>query len=290
MTIDQSIKKTLDKMILLSKEDEFDVFNDIQWPKEISKNVLWTSNELITLYGTKYFEKLSEQEVQKLSQLECVYFFSLNVSGIKELLIDVVGLVHKKGNEEISEYLHYLIKEENEHMYYFARFCLKYGEKLYQDKNLGLKSLDNNDKIIQSFLTFMRIVVFEVIVDFFNIKASKDKNVHTFIRKLNELHHKDESRHIAFGVTIVKFLFRKIQEEYDAETISNLQRYTREYMRFSVLKLYNPNIYREIGIINPTVVKRELLEDEIRIDFNNKVLKKLTLEFSKSNILTSSVF
>lgn len=280
----------INKLIDLSKKEDFDVFNQLVWPKEISDTNLWTSPELLTVYGTNYFDKLSEEKIIKLSKLECLYFFSLNVHGIRDLLIDIVSIIHRKQFELISEYLHFLVKEENEHMYYFAKFCLTYGGRLFSDKSISIGKVEESDKLVHFYLVFMRILVFEIIVDFFNLKASKDKNIHPFIQKLNEIHHKDESRHIAFGMKICEVIFKKIKENCSPIVISEVKNYTKNYITYSVDKLYNPSIYREIGFENPLQVKKELLKNSNRIKWNNEIVKKAVTSFKKVGILESEIF
>ena len=99
------------------------------------------SPELMSVYGTPYMDELSESQFVQLSKWECVNFFSINVHGIRGLLQAVIQCVHMPGFEASSEYFHHFIGEENEHMWFFAQFCLRYGEKIYQNKGLKHVSL-----------------------------------------------------------------------------------------------------------------------------------------------------
>src|SRR5690242_7301671 len=127
------LKHMIDKLITLSRADDHDVFNDIKWPDQIEDNQFWMSPYLMSIYNTKLFQTISEEQLYKVSKAECISFFSLNVHGIRDLILEVVKYIHSPGFEIVSEYLHHFIDEENEHMYFFSRFCLKYGGKIYGD-------------------------------------------------------------------------------------------------------------------------------------------------------------
>src|SRR5258707_12819903 len=90
------------------------------------------SPELTTTHGAELAETLTREQLFALSKQESINFYSLNVHGIRELLIEVVGRIHTPGFETPSEFFHHFIGEENEHMWFFAEFCLRYGGKLFR--------------------------------------------------------------------------------------------------------------------------------------------------------------
>src|SRR3990167_6982842 len=103
----------------------------LKWPQHIPATTLWMSQELLSVYGTKIMQDLDASQLYNLAKWESVNFYSLNVHGIRALLTAVIARIHTPGFEIISEFLHHFIEEENEHMQFFAYFCLHYGEKLY---------------------------------------------------------------------------------------------------------------------------------------------------------------
>lgn len=281
------IAQTLDRIIGMSVDDYYNPYKTFQWPDQLPDEQWWMSPNLMTIHNTRFTETLSVQQQMALSKWESIHFYSLNVHGIRELLVEVVKRVHMPGYELESEFFHHFIGEENEHMWFFATFCLKYGNKIYADKKLKL-SLDVVDADIESFLVFSRILIFEEIVDYFNIRMGRDETLHPIIRQVNAIHHQDESRHIAFGREIVNQLFERVRAKHPPERLQELDTYLQRYLLASVQSLYSPTAYKDAGIPEPHKVRTELLEDPARKTENRKILKRTVDFFANSGILSTS--
>ena len=282
-TLGESMQQMINKLVALSRADEYDVFNDIVWPEKIDDDQFWMSPHLLSVYNTPVYDLLEEKQLFHLSKEECINFFSLNVHGIRNLLLDVISYIHSPGFETVSEYLHHFIDEENEHMYYFSKFCNKYGGKVYKDKRMSFPG--SEDSNAQLYLVFMRICVFEEIVDYYNTRMANDKTLHPFIQEVNRLHHKDESRHIAFGNTFLALLFHELKERLTAPEIETIREYTRGYIKSCIELLYNPYIYKEVGIPDPFGTRVMLLEHDGRKEAHAKILNRVLNKFADSDIL-----
>ncbi|NEO41274.1 MAG: diiron oxygenase [Moorea sp. SIOASIH] len=209
--------KTLNKLISQTNADTYDPFKELVWPEYIEGGKLWMSLDLMSIHGTRFEDELSQEQLIELSKWEFINFCSLNVTGIRELLVEMTGRLHTVGFEILSEYLHCLIAEENEHMWYFSKFCLQYGGKIYPDRALAIASLPEAD--IANFMLFTRILIFEEIVDFYNRKMGKDQTLPKFIQDINWLHHSDEGRHITYGRQYIELVFQQLKDKYPEQRI-----------------------------------------------------------------------
>jgi para-aminobenzoate N-oxygenase AurF len=285
ITESSSIKQTLDRIIGMSIDTYYNPYKTFEWPDALADEQWWMSPELMTVYGTGLADELPEHQKMLLSKWESIHFYSLNVHGIRELLLEVVKRVHSPGFEEESEFFHHFIGEENEHMWFFATFCLKYGGKIYGDKKIKLNDAEMPADI-ESLLVFSRILIFEEIVDYFNLRVGRDESLHPIIRQVNSIHHQDESRHIAFGREIVKMLFDGIKTRHSAERLKEIDDYLSRYLQASIQSLYNPSVYKDAGLADPYKVRTALLEDPGRKEQNRKILKR-TLDFFTHNQIVS---
>src|SRR4051794_25816637 len=174
----------------MSERDYYNPYQLFHWPAELPSEQYWMSPELMSVYGTEVAREYSEEQLWALSKWESINFYSLNVHGIRSLLIEVISRIHTPGFERPSEYFHHLIGEENEHMWFFAKFCLNYGGKIYADKQVRWQDVE----ILEAadFLVFMRLLLFEEIVDFFNKRMGGDERLDPTIRQVNAIHHQDE--------------------------------------------------------------------------------------------------
>ena len=275
---------TVDRLIDLSISTYYNPYTHFEWPASLDEEQMWMSPDLMTAFDTPFIERLSRSQLMKLSKWESINFYSLNIHGIRELLIEVIRRIHSPGYEEQSEFFHHFIGEENEHMWFFARFCLKYGKKIYADKT-AKTDIDNLEPDLQTFLVFSRIVIFEEIVDYFNSRMGKDDTLHPLIQRINSVHHQDESRHVAFGRQLIKQLHARLSDTYPKERMMELAGYLRRYIEVSLNSLYNPAVYKDAGIEEPYQFRRALLEHPNRKKHHDIFLKRTMQFLDKSGIV-----
>lgn len=280
-----SIEQTLDRIIGMSIDTYYNPYKTFQWPDELPEKQWWMSPGLMTVAGTPYAEELGEETLMALSKWESIHFYSLNVHGIRELVIEVVKRIHTPGFDRESEFFHHFVGEENEHMWFFATFCLKYGGKIYVDKKAKW-AIEAVEPDIESLLVFSRILIFEEIVDYFNLRMGRDETLHPIIRQVNAIHHQDESRHITFGREIVKQLFEQLTPKYPQEKLQEIDQYLSRYLLASVQSLYSPAVYKDAGVADPYKLRTTLLEHPGRKEHNAKILKR-TVDFFVNNGIIS---
>ncbi|MFE9010887.1 diiron oxygenase [Streptomyces cyaneofuscatus] len=274
----------LDRLATKSIDDYYNPYRLFEWPEQLPEDMWWMSPELTTTYGTEWAEKLTPEQLHTLSKHESINFYSLNVHGIRELLVEVVNRIHTAGFETPSEFFHHFIGEENEHMWFFAEFCLRYGKKIYRQPTGGAETAAPSDKV-QSLLVFARILIFEELVDHFNSAMAEDERLHETIRGINRIHHQDESRHIAFGRELVNLLHQDLKRTATEQELDEVSTYLRRYMRHSFESLYHPQVYRDAGIERPHELRRALLESPARAEAEQRTFRKTAKFLEKTGLI-----
>ncbi|MDX3378012.1 diiron oxygenase [Streptomyces sp. ME02-6991-2A] len=274
----------LDRLATKSIDDYYNPYRLFEWPEQLPEDMWWMSPELTTTYGTEWAEKLTPEQLHTLSKHESINFYSLNVHGIRELLVEVVNRIHTAGFETPSEFFHHFIGEENEHMWFFAEFCLRYGKKIYRQPAGGAETAAPSDKV-QSLLVFARILIFEELVDHFNSAMAEDERLHETIRGINRIHHQDESRHIAFGRELVSLLHQDLKRTASEQELDEVSTYLRRYMRHSFESLYHPQVYRDAGIERPHELRRALLESPARAEAELRTFRKTAKFLEKTGLI-----
>lgn len=254
---DERFQEILERLNRKSVEDYYNPYRMFEWPDSLPENRWWMSPELTTTYGTEVAAELDQEQLYRLSRYESINFYSLNVDGIRDLIIEVTRRIHTRGFEIPSEFFHHFIGEENEHMWFFAEFCQRYGEKIY--RQVESSGQDETWPEAASFLVFVRILLFEELVDHFNSTMALDERLHDTIRAVNRIHHQDESRHIAFGRELVSLLFEDLKTKASPERLDEIREYIKRYVNYSFESLFNPQVYRDAGIPEPFAVRRRLL-------------------------------
>ncbi|MGW2018567.1 diiron oxygenase [Streptomyces sp. NPDC001927] len=276
--------EVLERLSSRSIEEYYNPYQQFDWPDRLEEKQLWMTPELLTVYGTPHFDELGEATIQRLSKWESINFYSLNVHGIRELLIEVVGRIHMPGFEVPSDFFHHFIGEENEHMWFFAEFCRRYGHKIYGSTAMRADSAWEPE--VENFLVFARILFFEELVDHYNTRMAQDESLCHTIREVNRIHHQDESRHIAFGRELVSLLFTRMRESVPAARVAEVEAYLKRYVVYSVNSLYNPHVYRDAGIADPLALRNALVADERRRPYERKAIRKPLAFFLKTGIFS----
>ncbi|WP_042433046.1 diiron oxygenase [Streptacidiphilus anmyonensis] len=284
-TIDRNdrFRGILDRLATKSIDDYYNPYRLFEWPDRLDEDMWWMSPELTTTYGTKWAETLTPQQLHTLSKHESINFYSLNVHGIRELLIEVVGRIHTAGFETPSEFFHHFIGEENEHMWFFAEFCLRYGGRIYRQP-AGAEGAAPSPKI-QSLLVFARILIFEELVDHFNSAMAVDERLHETIRGINRIHHQDESRHIAFGRELVDLLHQDLRQTATEQELDDISAYLRRYMKHSFDSLYHPQVYRDAGLEQPHELRRALMESPARAEAEQRTFRKTAKYLERTGLI-----
>jgi hypothetical protein len=206
-------------------------------------DALWTSPELVTLYGTPFWDGLSPSARQRLSFWEAVAFFSLNVHNERRL---VAGAQLRRGQDpQLSAYLDHFVREEAEHTEVFRGFCQRHAGGVLPDRSLVLTAAREDD-----FVFFARVLLFEGIVDHYNRIMAGDARLAPAVRAIHRYHHRDEARHLAFGRLITRRLWRGDQ---------GAARGLRDYLVSVGRELVSVDAYRLAGVADPYETRRAVL-------------------------------
>lgn len=286
--IDRSerLREVLNRLSAQSVADYYNPYKTFEWPDSLPADMWWMSPELLTVADTELAGELDVPQQQRLSMVESVNFYSLNVHGIRELLIEVTKRIHTREFATPSEFFHHFIGEENEHMWFFAEFCTRYGGKIYPQPRGGAENIPSSRA--ESLLVFVRILIFEELVDHYNARMAADERLHETIRAVNRIHHQDESRHIAFGRELVKVLFEVFKQDATPEELAAVDTYVRRYVNFSFESLFNPQVYQDAGLPRPLDVRTRLLSSPSRAEKERRVFRKTLPYLVKVGILADT--
>lgn len=257
---DEELRSVVERLTRTAEDNYYNPYQTFDWPERLDEDVPWMSEHLMTPYGTGAMDELTPEQRHALAKWESVHFYSLNVHGIRELLREVVNRIHTPGFEVPTPFFHHFVGEENEHMWFFAEFCLRYAGKIYPDRSMAFPA-DPVSPVVDHFIVFSRILIFELIVDYFNSKMAADESLPETIREINRVHHQDESRHIAFGCQLVRVLFERVRQTCTPAEVAAACRYVDRYLTSSLHSMYSVDAYRDAGIPDPAGFRRRLLAD-----------------------------
>ena len=271
------------KLCAESRKQYVNPYDYLQWPEQVDPEQWYFSPELISLHGTGTYEGLSEPQRKRLSFHEALNFFSLNIHGEKSLVEGLAQRVYRKSNDLITPYLHHFLDEENKHMVYFGGFCMRYGGKVYPDRKMVIPREFSSGE--EDFLFFAKVMIFEEIVDIYNVRMSTDERLAPIARQINLIHHREEMRHLVFGREMVKRLFDHYALKWSAETLRGIRDYLLGYITATWKEYYNPDVYKDAGLEDPYGLQQRTFGDERCQRHRREVSEKFLRHLVKQGIL-----
>ena len=238
----------LDRLCATSRDRYNNPYEALEWPDVLDRSQWFTSPELISVFGTQTWHELDVDARMRLSFWEAVNFYSLNIHGEKSLMAGLASRLYDPDKRPIAEFLHHMLDEENKHSVYFGGFCENYAGKVYPDRKVVL---GQDPPEASDFLFFVRVMVFEEIVDRYNVVMSRDDRLVPVARFINENHHLEETRHLAFGRRMVRELFREGLQEWSPELLAELRAHIVGFVRQTWREFYNPAVYADAGLPEP---------------------------------------
>lgn len=272
------------RLTKLSRERAWNVYTDIDWPEALSGERYCMAPELMSVWGTEYWDTLTEEQRLRLSLYECANFFSLTLQGERPLVAGLSDrLYSKRVTPQGTEYLHHFLDEENKHMVMFGMFLNRYVGKVYPEKKIALERTYAKGE--EEVMFFCKALVVEELGDYYNIKMMNDARLEPIARELNDVHHRDESRHIAFGRLHLSELSAHWLGQWDDEVRTRVQTWLAQYLKASWADFYNPSMYRDAGLPDAFKLRTAVMAHPASAALRNAASAKLVRLFVDCGLL-----
>ncbi|MFS3130843.1 AurF N-oxygenase family protein [Nocardioides sp. Bht2] len=188
--------RLLDSSAMLS----CDPVTEVDWETPLDTTMHGTSPEWSTLYGTRYWDEMTEEQRTALTRQEAA---SVASTGIWfEMILQQMILrdfYAKDPTDPDFQWALTEIADECRHSIMFARGAAKLGAPAYRPNRLVVE-LGRGFKTIASGETaYAAILVAEEVLDVMQRDWMRDERVVPFVRTINNIHVIEESRHMAFA-------------------------------------------------------------------------------------------
>ncbi|MEV7617226.1 diiron oxygenase [Streptomyces sp. NPDC089799] len=244
------------------------------WPESIEPGLPWMSEFLTTPAGTPMWDDLTPGQQTALTRYEAISLFSLGVHGSRVFVSAAVMRVHERPYADVSELLHRFIGEENEHLRVLAEFCLRHGGKLYPaPPSPNADHLGRLSPAAREAIVFARVLILQEVVDHHHAYMAADPSLPHAVREIHRVLHRDKSRHIDFGRTLVRTLLGRVADR-DRDELPLLAASLEDHLGHTVGTLYNPAAYRDAGIPDGPALRRRAMEHPARLEVHDQMLHR----------------
>lgn len=267
MSKSTSFQVVAQKLIKGSDKKKYDPFTRVDYQEKLNGDRWQFPEEFLSLYNLPIYSDLSDEQKWRLSLLEAINFFSVNIHGEQGLVAAMEPRLYRDkrvGEDPVSsQYMQRFIHEENSHTYMLAEYCTRYHGSVLPDHSYAVEQPKLSPEV-DDILYWGRVLTLESYLGYFNQKSMKNTDLDTTARQIHEYHFMDEVRHQAWDKAMIEENLRRAKAknlDSELQTVKELLVAYQEYIRQSSC---NPAIYRALGLENCLELRAEAMNCEER--------------------------
>ncbi len=219
LQVETKREKGLARLIENSHSDPMSLSVSLDWCLGVNRSLPPKLPEQCWIYGTPWYETLTDEQRHELLWLEIARDVSMFISLEQTIPVLYVGYLNqpeRKFRPEIYEYLMIFSKEEIVHTLVFKRYMKLAGLEQYPSEgsvDVAMKELRDAHPVAGILFT----LIIEWVAELGVMYSTQHDGVDPLTRQLFHRHHIDEARHIAFARWIVESHFATASDEAVAQ-------------------------------------------------------------------------
>ncbi|MEU5901340.1 MULTISPECIES: diiron oxygenase [Streptomyces] len=233
------------RLLESSAKHSFDPDKELDWDAPLEEGKWFWPPELVSLYGTPMWKRMSEEQRFDLARHEAASLASLGIWF--EIILMQLLVRHIYDKSVTSNHVRYALTEiadECRHSMMFARMIQKGGAPTYPVTRLN----HNLARILKTVSTtpgsFACTLLGEEILDWMQRLTFPDERVQTLVRGVTRIHVVEEARHVRYA-----------REELRRQMVT-APAWERQLTRLSCgeaarvfsLAFVNPEVYTNVGL------------------------------------------
>ncbi len=239
-------QKTAQRLLRSTADRAYNGELDIDWDAPLEPDMDWVPEHRQTLYGTKVWDKLTQEQRRELGKHEAVAVLSFGLYaevGLSMMLMRSV-IENPVVADDHCRYALAEIGEESRHSTMFSRLVNKSGVEPYTIPR-GLRKLIRLVGLVPSGpVGYAGTLLIEEVLDRLQREGMADERIQPHFRQLMKIHVLEEARHITYAR---EELVRSMNATSKARVALH-----RGLFSLSVLGvlpvLVNPKVYRSVGL------------------------------------------
>ncbi|MEU1907406.1 AurF N-oxygenase family protein [Streptomyces hygroscopicus] len=238
-------ERVAERLLQSSAKHSFDPDTELDWDAPFEPGKWFWPPELVSLYDTPMWRRMSEEQRLLLSQHEAAALASLGI-WFEIILIQLLTR-HIYDKSVTSAHVRYALTEiadECRHSKMFARLIAKGGTPAYPVSPLH----HNLGRFFKTFSTtpgsFTATLLGEEILDWMQRLTFPDERVQPLVRGVTRIHVVEEARHVRYArEELRRQMLRAPRWEAELTRIGS-----GEFARIFSQAFINPKVYTDVGL------------------------------------------
>jgi hypothetical protein len=193
-------EQVADRLLGGSVKRTYEPIVDMDWDAPLDPDKLFLPAEVITLYGTELWDRMSPAQRQELSRQELASVLSVGIWF--ENILNRMLLRDLVKEDPRSSHSHYTLTEmgdECRHMVMFGRTIDRIGARPYWPKGLHATAIRALPFFLRRSMVWTGALLGEEIFDALQRRIMNDPDLQPLVARLMRIHVTEEARHIRFA-------------------------------------------------------------------------------------------
>ncbi|ALG83875.1 AurF N-oxygenase family protein [Gordonia phthalatica] len=197
---DHGAEQVSERLLKSAAQLSRNAMTEIDWSLPMDPTKYGCSPEWSSLYGTDYWDELTEEQRIALTRHEFASIMNIGI-WFEMILQELVLVDQYNGDYHSAEFQFALVEiaDECRHSLMFAKASEKMVGTSYHPHPRIAKAGKYFKTIARNEIAYAGILVAEEILDVFQRGCMRDERVLPFIRTVNEIHVLEESRHMKYA-------------------------------------------------------------------------------------------
>ncbi|MCG0284600.1 diiron oxygenase [Streptomyces sp. PSAA01] len=238
-------ERVAERLLESSAKHSFDPDTELDWDAPFEPGKWFWPPELVSLYDTPMWRRMSEEQRQLLARHEAAALASLGIWF--EIILIQLMTRHIYDKPATSAHVRYALTEiadECRHSKMFARLITKSGTPAYPVTRLH----HNLGRIFKAISTtpgsFTATLLGEEILDWMQRLTFPDERVQPLVRGVTRIHVVEEARHVRYArEELRRQMLRAPRWEAELTRIGS-----GEFSRIFSQAFINPKVYSDVGL------------------------------------------
>ncbi|MEU1801359.1 diiron oxygenase [Streptomyces sp. NPDC019937] len=238
-------ERVAERLLRASARHSFDPDTELDWDAPLEPDKWFWPPELVSLYGTPMWRRMSEEQRMLLARHEAAALASLGI-WFEIILIQLLTR-HIYDKSPTSAHVRYALTEiadECRHSRMFARLIAKGGTTAYPVARLH----QNLGRFFKTFSTtpgsFTATLLGEEVLDWMQRLTFPDERVQPLVRGVTRIHVVEEARHVRYArEELRRQMARAPRWEKEVTRVGS-----GEFARVFSLAFVNPQVYTDVGL------------------------------------------
>ncbi len=202
--------KKATQLVAASSRTTLDPFESVDWDRPIDDSAFHTTPELLSLYGTSVWNRMTDAERIEYSRHETAAIYGAGI-WFENALMQVIlrHLTTVDVTDPMHRYLLVEVADECRHSTMFGEYIRRAGTPSYA----ASLPFEPDDSAAARTLSYLLVLAVEELLDFVNRAAMRDERIHPTVREISRLHVLEEARHVAFAKSFLAETWPTLSDE-----------------------------------------------------------------------------